>query len=265
MIGMRKRNVQLLGVFAIFTLLIFGFAIWYYYIWLNDPSTFAFNADIIATQERAWATRIGTAEAKLRLAPRELLPLIVAFSRGRRPNVVNRMERGSLAKRGIMTAFPYTYEFEMSNDCVSVSPCSAVLHVTNERGEALNSWQVPAVYDQAEPDWDYILWQVRLRVIDDYIANPGMFSVSEAWGYWDFVYFSAITATTVGYGDILPNSTRVRVVVLLQVLISSFLLVVVVNLALALRRRSPPRPSRLSNAARRLRWKKRGIPVATAL
>lgn len=33
------------------------------------------------------------------------------------------------------------------------------------------------------------------------------------WSYWDFVYFSTVTQTTVGYGDIVPNSTSVRALV----------------------------------------------------
>lgn len=36
---------------------------------------------------------------------------------------------------------------------------------------------------------------------------------------WDFLYFSAITITTVGYGDILPNSTRVRKRVMVEALL----------------------------------------------
>ena len=53
------------------------------------------------------------------------------------------------------------------------------------------------------------------------------------WTYTDFVYFSAITQSTVGYGDILPNSTAVRRVVLAQLAIAYLLLVVVVNIVLA--------------------------------
>ena len=43
-------------------------------------------------------------------------------------------------------------------------------------------------------------------------------------------YFSAITQFTVGYGDILPNATSVRLVVVLQTFVAALLLVVVLNL-----------------------------------
>ena len=42
------------------------------------------------------------------------------------------------------------------------------------------------------------------------------------WNYFDFCYFSAITMTTVGYGDILPNSGIVRLLVLLHSIIGVF-------------------------------------------
>jgi hypothetical protein len=51
------------------------------------------------------------------------------------------------------------------------------------------------------------------------------------WSYWDFVYFSTITQTTVGYGDILPNSTQVRMLVVAQVLIGLVLVGFALNFA----------------------------------
>jgi uncharacterized membrane protein len=54
----------------------------------------------------------------------------------------------------------------------------------------------------------------------------------DIWSYWDFVYFSTIVQTTVGFGDILPNSTAVRLVVTSQILIGYALLIVVLNIVL---------------------------------
>ena len=52
---------------------------------------------------------------------------------------------------------------------------------------------------------------------------------AQLWSFWDFLYFSGITLTTVGYGDILPNSTPVRMVVLSEVLMGLFLLGYMIN------------------------------------
>lgn len=51
-------------------------------------------------------------------------------------------------------------------------------------------------------------------------------------GCGDLIYFSGVTQTTVGYGDILPNSTGVRMLVLMQILIGYGLLVGLLNLVL---------------------------------
>ena len=47
---------------------------------------------------------------------------------------------------------------------------------------------------------------------------------TDEWTYIDFFNFSTITQTTVGYGDILPNSSLVRCVVVVQVLLGLVLL-----------------------------------------
>jgi hypothetical protein len=52
------------------------------------------------------------------------------------------------------------------------------------------------------------------------------------WSVWDFVYFSVVIQSTVGLGDIQPNSTRVRAIVVGQILLGYAILVVVLNITI---------------------------------
>ena len=61
-----------------------------------------------------------------------------------------------------------------------------------------------------------------------YISHQGCFSLpSDIAGkasIIEFIYFSFVTVTTVGYGDIVPNHTFVRLIVLIQVLFGLLLI-----------------------------------------
>ena len=52
------------------------------------------------------------------------------------------------------------------------------------------------------------------------------------WTFTDFLYFSTIIQSTVGLGDIQPNSTKVRAVVILQIMIGYLILIVILNIIL---------------------------------
>jgi hypothetical protein len=52
------------------------------------------------------------------------------------------------------------------------------------------------------------------------------------WTFTDFIYFSTIIQSTVGLGDIQPNSTKIRVIVILQILLGYTILIVILNLIL---------------------------------
>jgi len=50
-----------------------------------------------------------------------------------------------------------------------------------------------------------------------------------AFSFLDFLYFSFVTVTTLGYGDIVPNSTLVRLLVVMQIIIGLLLILNVSN------------------------------------
>lgn len=52
---------------------------------------------------------------------------------------------------------------------------------------------------------------------------------SVLWNQFDFLYFSVITISTVGYGDILPNSTTIRMIVVSEIIIGQLILIVFLN------------------------------------
>jgi uncharacterized membrane protein len=52
------------------------------------------------------------------------------------------------------------------------------------------------------------------------------------WGFIDFLYFSVIIQSTVGLGDIQPNSTKVRKIVIAQIIVGYAILIVLLNVIL---------------------------------
>ncbi|MBK7094583.1 MAG: two pore domain potassium channel family protein [Saprospiraceae bacterium] len=58
---------------------------------------------------------------------------------------------------------------------------------------------------------------IRLNVVEYYLGQINNV------GAFDFIYFSIVTATSTGYGDILPNSTLVRILVSFEIFLCLFL------------------------------------------
>lgn len=67
--------------------------------------------------------------------------------------------------------------------------------------------------------------EVRLRVVIIMLAlsvvvATGFYNISESWGLLDSLYFSISTATTVGYGDLVPTSDASKIFTIIYTLVS---------------------------------------------
>jgi len=59
--------------------------------------------------------------------------------------------------------------------------------------------------------------KIRLIAVDFYVNRVSKLE------FFDFLYFSIITASSTGYGDILPNNSTIRILVSVEIMISLFL------------------------------------------
>lgn len=75
-----------------------------------------------------------------------------------------------------------------------------------------------------------VIWALAYTLVN--ISAPGSFAGFEATGSlgWDseWLYFSFVTMTTLGYGDILPLSATARVLAYLQAVVGQFYIAVLV-------------------------------------
>ena len=118
------------------------------------------------------------------------------------------------------------------------SPAAWRLANLNTSGNTLWKWPLREYRDSDKRISSDLLHQIAsaldrqlsssIEVYSKYIRrDPSM--RSQLWSFWDFLYFSGITLTTIGYGDILPNTTMVRMLILGEALFGVFLLVWVIN------------------------------------
>lgn len=87
-----------------------------------------------------------------------------------------------------------------------------------------------------------LVWALAYAVLDTF--QPGAFAGVESLAWDDFVYFSVVTLTTLGYGDIGPVTAEARSLVMLEVVVGVFYTTVVlarlVGLYIAQATSAPP-------------------------
>jgi hypothetical protein len=232
-------HVGLVVTFGVFLAFIFAFARVYLCLYLSDKANFSFDADVSSRQADVHMERMHNQAAELH------------------QRIIEKAMQVS-----ILTEVLETLESALTRLEDDGSTFHALQLPSGRRCEA-RCFTAPQQYPSPELDEFYYLALFDVggkslgtrmtdadsfsdiqRALPDVIANAQIEesrllekarakAPSTMWSFWDFFYFSTITQTTVGYGDILPNSTIVRMIVSLQIFVGYALLVVVLNIVLS--------------------------------
>jgi hypothetical protein len=232
------RSIRLVVLFALYVIVLLAFAAIYYLLYRKDPLNYQFNADVATSQQERYLAEEKATTAALALQLAALREVGAELSTGRSPT--EGTIRGSLLLRTNSFA---AYMYPMTGP-PGGGPVGSALEIQTADNRTIRRWEwslpvqkrtwtvsvdipslsklVPELASEIEYD---------LREHTEALQKPPR--LQPVWSYFDFVYFSGITLTTVGFGDILPNNTRVRMIVLAEILTGVILLVVVLNVIMS--------------------------------
>ncbi len=252
LIKLIRLNRKLLVVFLIYCASLFIFAFIYNEQYVNNSDSFAFNADVLKAQKEASNEAINLTKAQTQQALGQQQTELLAFSQLSQMlkpedtvNITYLRSPTTLAVTPSAEIRTSDYRFVFHPGLqlnVQLMYFSISVDSYDKDGKELGSQEVPDYLTAKFPErgWQYqyliagvthqlqaVLTQTQQHLTSLETTN------SEVWTYWDFFYFSTVTQTTVGYGDMLPNRTAVRITVIFQVLFGILFLVVVINLSVS--------------------------------
>ncbi len=234
-----RQAIFLRYTFYIYISWVFLFGGLYYALFRRNPASFMFTADILSAQATTFklAARRDSVTAELQI--RYLQSLVDSLEA--HPKGTPLTSRPSPTGNQAVIEFG-NREYSISrsvHDSGVGAPESPGLIEVRQDAAVLTSLELPSgkldvtpsttgeLQEQAHQLVDYLREQLT-RSNELVMRLPA--AKRPSWDYADFVYFSAITQLTVGYGDILPNTTTVRLLVVVQSLLAVMMLVVVINL-----------------------------------
>jgi hypothetical protein len=220
---LRKRIV---GLILLYVAILLIFASLYFLIFLHRPTAYSFSSSI--QEGKIYDEFADTYSSYLRLSD-QLYLLAILYSHpdimlkakndtstshpmveGKTVRVYARGSRGGKIYGGFeLTDGETSYAFPFLNPLLARENAAASVISSKNEDECRKGVMslIKVVAEEQKQTGDSLRLQIEGK------GNLGLI---------DFCYFSAITMTTVGYGDILPNSRLVRLVVMFQTLVGVF-------------------------------------------
>ena len=222
-------------VFALFVASILVFAALYQYLYKTDALHFFFNEAITHRQKEIVQSK-STQELALLAKQIVLLSQLLTVLVERKTAVL-----AESAPHDVILPSGVTYQFRRMPSVGSAPMPGALVSVLGENGVAvLDEFSIPYVRCPERDTEEFITvaksgiqsFSRRSIELEQKIRSLSTDS-PKVWSIMDFIYFSTIIQATVGLGDILPNSTLVRCLVVSQVLIGYLILMVALNMVVS--------------------------------
>lgn len=214
---------RLLTLFGFYVFVLLGFAQVYEKIYRNDPQSFLFSSDITSAQINHLMAETSAEVPRLRRENDVLVALTALLSDNYEPAAKE-------YKVGALTAV-----FSLAPGSPDI-PSVWELQCKDPAGKTVYDFLLRPPEPGDNPTNTHALRQMTMElsaqltrsIETDTKLLTGQ-TRPEPWTAWDFVYFSGTTLTTVGFGDILPANTLVRMVVLSEVLCGVFIFLYALN------------------------------------
>jgi hypothetical protein len=235
---MTPKQTSIVVAFGGYVLLIVCFAVLYHVLYRRRTTRFLFAVDIVRSKAQ---------EVRLRATNDAVLADSVL---GTAPEVLTALQSETVtpAKSSRADAHPDDREFAFQSGLLVRSNVWRVIigdsgslvdiHLDIERGSERVTLKgscefAPTTAESLSEFLRAIVAEsVRLRSSAQRRLSNSSDDPPRVWNFVDFLYFSTVTQSTVGYGDILPNSSLIRMLVASQILLGYVILVVVLNFAL---------------------------------
>lgn len=247
---MLGQIIGLLVCFVLYIISIFVFARIYHNLYKGRHQRFFFIEDILLGRkeevENQLSDKIQDLKTKIEMLQHELEML---------QDIVEELEQGAdieqLAIQNKSSTLPSGNKYDISKQydnvfVIGMSPPEGEivefieLNIENSHGKRLKR----IVFDEPYPNYEFKEYHLRCRaeltqrreeLTDDEQRLKDVKDYSPTiWSYWHFFYFSVGAQTTLGYGDMLPNSAVVRRLVIVQVFLGLAILVLLINFVILL-------------------------------